>query len=151
MIVHRAFHFKDPKDQAEVRAMIHELNLEDPEGLPASDEKIQRTFEHLEKHPDQASIRVITVEGEIVGYSILINFWSNEYGGIILDIDELFIKKEFRGKGLATAFIEDLKSTGFNGCVALSLGTYPGNEKARALYTRLGFKSPELMSMIKVF
>jgi GNAT superfamily N-acetyltransferase len=144
---HRPF---QSNDQAEVRAMIHELHLEGPEGL-SSDEKIDRTFEQLNKHPDQGCIRIIMMDGKTVGYSILINFWSNEYGGIILDIDELFIKKEFRGKGLATGFIENLKATRFKDCVALSLGTYPGNEKARALYTRLGFKSPEIMPMINVF
>ena len=75
-----------------------------------------------------------------VGYSILINFWSNEFGGNILIIDELFVRKEFRSQGIASQFIQHLAETKFNDSVALQLEVTPDNHRALALYKNLGFK-----------
>lgn len=127
-------------DSEVVAELIKNLYQEDPGGKPMLEQKIQKTFDSLTKHPDRGTIMLIEKEHEIIGYSILINFWSNEFGGNIIEIDELYIKKEFRSKGIGTNFIKYLKDNKFGNLVALQLEVTPTNTKARTLYENLGFK-----------
>lgn len=90
---------------------------EDPEGKPVFDEKINRTFNKLTKHPDKGTIMITETDSKIIGYSILINFWSNEHGGNILDIDELYIKSNYRGKEIGSKLIQYLINNKFNNSV----------------------------------
>ncbi len=120
--------------------LIKSLYREDPEGKPVFDEKINRTFNQLTNYPNKGTIMIIEADSEIIGYSILINFWSNEYGGNILDIDELYIKSNYRGKGIGSKFIQYLIDNKFNNSVAVRLETMPSNNKARQLCEGIGFK-----------
>lgn len=65
------------------------LNLytEDPKDQIIELAKIEKTFTALLLEPSRRTIMVFEAAHEIVGYSILINFWSNEFGGNILIID----------------------------------------------------------------
>lgn len=136
-ITYRQFKTSDKKTVVE---LIKSLCREDPEGKPVFNEKINKTFNELTKHPDKGTIMIVEVDSKIIGYSILINFWSNEYGGNILDIDELYIKSDYRGKGIGSKFIQYLIDNKFNNSVAVRLETMPSNNKARQLYERIGFK-----------
>ena len=82
-----------------------------------------------------ANYRVITVNNEVVAYG---GFWK-----IIdeADINNIAVKKEYRGKGfgkmLMNALIEDAKSQNVK---AMTLEVRVTNESAIALYKKLGFK-----------
>jgi len=136
-VVYREFKSADGDTVAE---LIKSLYREDPEGKPMTDEKIRKTIDELTRHPDKGTILVLDLDGEIIGYAILLNIWSNEFGGNIVNIDELYVKEEFRRKGIATNFIKHLATSKFGNAVALSIETTPGNKKARALYEKIGFK-----------
>lgn len=128
------------QEQALVASLMKALYDEVPEGHPLPEAHISRTFEQLAAHPDHGTILVFEWEGQIAGYAVLINFWSNEYGGIVLSIDELYIAAEFRGKGIGTHFIQFLHNTRFHNAVALELEVIPYNTRALKLYEKLGFK-----------
>lgn len=136
-IKYRKFKNSDSKIVAE---LIQNLYLEDPSEKPMLIQKIQNTFNSLTKHPDRGTIMVLENEGEIIGYAILINFWSNEFGGNIVNIDEIYIKKEFRSQGIGTNFIKYLAENKFGNSVSLQLEVTVRNTKARKLYESLGFK-----------
>jgi len=129
-----------PQDGPNVAGLIRNLYAEDPSDRPMLPEKIAKTFDALTRHPDLGTIIVLENEDEIVGYSIIINFWSNEYGGNVSFIDELYIKKEFRAKGIGTNFIKYLAENKFKDAVALRLEVTQNNKKAQKLYESLGFK-----------
>jgi ribosomal protein S18 acetylase RimI-like enzyme len=126
-------------DTQAVTAMIESLYAEDPTGKPISAAKITRTLERLSAHPDMGEIMVIGCNELIAGYAILINAWSNEFGGNVLVIDELYVKPDFRCQGIATDFISYLKKVRYNQAVAIELEVTPENTAARRLYQRLGF------------
>lgn len=128
------------EDNEVVFGMIKALYRKDPGGKPISDENIELTIRELPSHPDKGSIIMFDNDGEIVGYSILVNYWSNEYGGNILLLDELYISPDFRGKGIGTAFVKDLIKNRFNNSVAIKLEVTPANVKAGKLYERIGFR-----------
>jgi ribosomal protein S18 acetylase RimI-like enzyme len=129
------------QEQDLVANLMKALYSEDPEGHPLPEAHISRTFEHLSAHPDYGTILVFEYEKQIIGYAVLINFWSNEYGGIVLSIDELYIVPEFRSKGIATHFILFLHDTKSNDAVALELEVIPYNTRALKLYEKIGFET----------
>jgi len=129
----------EKKDFAELREMMFSLYTEDPEGQALSDAKIKKTIDEIAAHPEKLRV-VMLKDGEAhAGYAILVFYWSNEYGGNILNIDELYIKKEYRGKGLASGFFRYLAGA-YKDIAALAVETTPSNEIALSLYGRLGFE-----------
>ncbi|MBU2103866.1 GNAT family N-acetyltransferase [Patescibacteria group bacterium] len=138
--MHHLYKEMHPSEQETVRGMIHRFYATDPNMGFITDEKINRTFKEFSKSPEKGSIIVIKDEKQIVGYSILVNFWSNETGGNIVDIDELFVEENERGKGVGSNFIRYVIESRVNECVAVELGVIAGNDRAQKLYERMGFR-----------
>ncbi|MDC6363818.1 MULTISPECIES: GNAT family N-acetyltransferase [Flavobacteriaceae] len=126
-------------DFATVTDLIIKLYNEDPGLIQMTKEKALGTLELLSKKADLGSVLVIEVKGETIGYCMLINYWSNEYGGNILHIDELFIKEEYRSKGIGSQLIYRLAKSKFADAVGLQLEVTPDNARAKKLYEKLGF------------
>lgn len=114
-----------------------------------TDEKISATFQRAHTHPEHLKIEVFESENKIVGYAILFDFWYNEYGGMVLQIDELYVIPEFRGKGIASEYVAKLARE-TKDHVALSLEVLPENEKAWELYKRMGFEQKETLALHKI-
>jgi len=112
---------------------------EDPGTKHITADKIRCTVDSLMNHPDRGTIMIIERGNEIIGYALLINFWSNEFGGNITVIDELYVRKEYRSRGIGTNFITYLAKNRYNDAVALQLETTPWNKKAAMFYEKLGF------------
>jgi ribosomal protein S18 acetylase RimI-like enzyme len=100
------------------------------------------------KSPHRGRALVCEVDGRPAGYALLISFWSNELGGEVCNIDELFVAPEYRGRGLATDLFTMLtaneQSLWPTKPAALALEVSPTNIRARALYERLGFHGNNL-------
>ena len=79
-------------------------------------------------------------EQQIVGYALLTWFWSTEFGGRILMIDELLVNESYRNRGFSTQFFKHLFTEKQYGEVAylLEVGVYKA-DSAR-LYERMGFQ-----------
>ncbi len=119
--------------------LIINLYEEDPGEKEMTKEKALHTLDVLSKKIDLGSVLVIEDKGTIIGYCILINFWSNEYGGNIVHIDELYIQENYRSKGIGTQLIKQLAKSKFANAVGLQLEVTPGNSRAKNLYEKLGF------------
>jgi ribosomal protein S18 acetylase RimI-like enzyme len=139
-----------PEDYSIVTEMIKTLykTLNAPNEY-MTDKKIAATFEQLLLQPDHIKIEVFEIKKVIVGYALLFNFWYNEYGGMVLNIDELFVKPDFRNQGIATLYLIELSRRKEN-YVALSLEVLPENTKAYALYKRMGYEEKETVTLHKI-
>lgn len=135
-------------DYSELRGMIHELYREDPSTKRISDKKISQTVRELRDKPQRGKIVVFEEEKAIVGYSILVPYWSNEYGGTILHIDELYVKPEHRVRGVATRFLKQLVRTKHD-IVALQLEVTASNARAMKYYQKLGFRKMKNAHLIR--
>lgn len=122
-----------------VSGMMKGLYSEDPSGKPMTDEKVLKTFEELTSKPERGTIWVIEKDSALVGYSITINYWSNEYGGNILFLDELYILPSHRRSGIGSELIKYLREQRPNGAVAILLEVHPDNINASSFYRSAGF------------
>ena len=132
-------------DSSELREMIFSLYSEDPDGGKVKEENISGTIRELTANSHKGTITIFETEGEVIGYAILIFFWSNEYGGDILHIDEIYVKPSWRGKGIASDFINGYMDK----VKAIWLEVIPTNEKAMRFYKKLGFKETKNTWLIK--
>ncbi len=141
------------KYRDELCYMINQLYIEDPEGETMSSEKIEVTIEYAEKHPD--ALRVFMLVGEVsvsegpIGYAIVQLTWSNEWGGLTANIDEMYIMQSARGRGVATDFINKVPEL-IPDVKRVTLEVTPSNKKAMKLYKRLGFSVAENSTMEKI-
>ena|SRR3989338_6572434 len=129
-------------DYSSIIEMVRELYREDPSPEPVPDEHTRRTVAALRAEPARGRGVVLEIEGRVVGYALLISFWSNELGGEVCMIDELYVRPAHRSRGHGRALIEALTSgtpLWPSRPVAIDLEVTPGNSRARALYSSLGF------------
>src|SRR5260370_18868596 len=95
-------------DDEAIVSMCVALNAEDPGPNPVQSQHVRRTLAKLREEPNRGRAVVCDFEGRTVGYALLISFWSNELGGEVCNIDELFVAPQYRGRGLATALFGSL-------------------------------------------
>ena len=131
-------------DDQTIVSMCLELNSEDPGPAPIAPEQVRRTLSTLRKQPHRGCTVVCTIDRRVVGYALLISFWSNELGGEVCNIDELYVAPQYRSAGLATNLLRRLAegepSLWPAKPVALALEVAPQNHRAMALYRRLQFR-----------
>ena len=133
-----------PCDDSAIAAMFGALNHEDPGLQPVSVDQIFVTLERLRTEPIRGRAVVLECNEILVGYALLIAFWSNELGGEVCHIDEIYVAPAHRRRQHATALIEQLKAGNqiwATDAAALELEVSSSNPRAASLYRRLGFKS----------
>lgn len=135
------------QDYNELVEMVNSLYREDPVGQPMKISKVEATISEYKKHPEKLRIVILLQDNKIIGYSILVYFWSNEYGGNILIIDELYIKEKYRNDGIGSYFIKSIEEN--DDTVAIQLETTPSNKRVFNYYIRLGFEVVKNTHLIK--
>lgn len=132
-------------DWPRISEMCIALNDEDPgESYSLGSSSITRTLAELSANPLRGKAVVLAQGADVVGYALLISFWSNEFGGEICALDELFIMPDYRSQGHASQLITML--SGDPGelwprrAPALVLETRRANAGSRKLYERHGFR-----------
>lgn len=129
-------------DRAAITAMCMALYAEDP-GLSAmTPAQIHRTLDAFAHQPLRGQAVVLELApGDLLGYALLVPFYSNEQGGLSCDVDELYVLPTHRSLGLGSSLFPAIESGTFGPFIAISLITTPENLRARRLYERLGFRT----------
>ena len=107
-----------------------------------------RTLDTIKKKPELARLLMLEEEGVLAGYLLLSFMWSNEAGGSMVLLEELYIKPEYRGKSFGTQAFEWVFAQ-YPHAVRYRLEVSQQNEKAKRLYERLGFETLDYIQMIK--
>ena len=137
------------EDMPEFEKMGLSLYREDPTGQRMSRRKIRRTAAELSTHPDKGAITIMRLGGTIVGYAVVIYFWSNEYGGDIAHIDELYVRPQWRNRGVGASCIEQVTRAKGKKLKGIRLEVTPGNRRAFAFYSRHGFRPAKNRHMFR--
>jgi ribosomal protein S18 acetylase RimI-like enzyme len=125
--------------EAEVLAMMRGLYGEDSAASAVDLRHSPQVIRTLLDHPERGRIILFVENATIRGYAILIPYLSNEFGGTVLFIDELFVKSESRRRGIAGRFFDFLRLERPFDPVAMMLEVSPSNARARKLYESVGF------------
>lgn len=128
------------------------LNAEDPGSHPVPAEYMRRTLRELRQTPARGRAVVLELDEHVRGYALLISFWSNERGGEVCTIDELYVQPEQRGHGHATQLLQSLAAQSepwLEHLVALTLEVTPANVRARRFYERLGFRASNTLMQLR--
>ena len=130
----------DLQHKEELVTMMQALYAEDKSDFPVDQSRFGINVECLVANPSQGRI-VLFRQGELLcGYALLIPYWSNEFGGTLLFVDEMFVIPEVRNRGIGRSFFKFLDQTRPFEAVALALEVSPGNAGALRLYESIGFR-----------
>ncbi len=135
------------RDRAEYTAMAKDF-FSSPavlENIP--EENITSSFEEYLSGSPYGDAFIFELDGRIAGYGVLAYTYSQEAGGKVVWLEEIYIKEEFRGKGLGSEFINFVLSE--IPAKRYRLETEPDNEKAAKLYRKLGFEHFEYVNFKK--
>ena len=114
---------------------------------PVPEENFHRAFAEMMRSDDYVQGFILECDGEPAGYALLLKSYSQEAGGVVVWIDELYVRPEFRSRGLGSEFFGFV----FERCPAARyrLEIEPENVRARALYEKLGFSELPYAQMIR--
>ncbi len=126
------------QDRQKVLAMMKDFYSSPAVLHKIPQENILRTLQEVESDSPYADVFVLEFENEIAGYALTAYTYSNEAGGKVVWIEELFVLPKFQGKGLGKEFIRYIKST-FGEFARIRLEVEKSNDGAARLYRREGF------------
>ena len=89
---------------------------------------------------------VLIDEYDVVGYAIIVKSYSTEFGRECFWIEDLYIQKEYRGRGLGTEFIQYMRQ--FFSSYVLRLEAEVYNSRALETYKKNGFMELPYAEMI---
>ena len=110
------------------------------------DENITKTFEELMQSETYIECYIFEKDEKRVGYALLAKMYSQEAGGEVLWIDEIYILPQYRSQGIGNKFFEYLKTN--TNVARLRLEFCPNNQKAIEVYKHQGFIPLEYEQMI---
>ena len=91
----------------------------------------------------------VICENEVCGYALLTFTYSNEYGGKVMEIDEIYIRDEFKRMGLANYFISAIIAEYEHDVVYVEVVMREDNEAAISLFDKFDFTPNEYLIMHK--
>ncbi len=137
-----ALHLARPEDLDRVLALVTAFHAE--EGLVSTDEDRRAALIPLLEGIPHGCIYLIGPARAPLGYVIVTFGWSVEFGGMDGFIDEIFIRRAVRGRGIAGNVLFELpKALAAAGLKALHLEVDRDNDPAKRLYERAKFQPRE--------
>ena len=112
---------------------------------------LEKTFEECLKSDTYAELFILEWEGKIAGYGLIAKTFSQEAGGMVYWLEELYILEEYRSKGLGSEYFRYMEEHKEEGVTRFRLEVEKENERAWKLYKRQGYDWLEYDQMIKEF
>ena len=138
-----------PSDINLLLRLMNGLQQDDPWSVPFREDTVREILHVLLSSPDAGRVFLIFAGERCVGYLVLSFDFSLEYGGKNAWIDELFVERPFRGKGVGSKTLEfAFQSARELGAKVLHLEVNRGNP-AIDLYRRHGFEQHDRYLMSK--
>jgi GNAT superfamily N-acetyltransferase len=137
-----------PVDDDAIVEMCMALNADDPGPHPVPADNMRRTLQELRQAPIRGRAVALELGSQVSGYALLVSFWSNELGGEVCTIDELYVEPEHRGSGYATRLLQCLsaRSEPWLGSIVVT----PDNVRVRRFYERIGFREANVAMQLRL-
>lgn len=116
---------------------------------PVPDSYFERTADEALRSDDYAEIFMFESENETAGYGLIAKTFSQEAGGMVWWIEEIYVRETFRSKGLGREFFAYLDEKKGSAVTRMRLEVEEENTRAVALYKKLGYEPLEYIQMIR--
>jgi len=102
--------------------------------------RIETLLGNLISAPERGACWVAEAEDGVCAYLLAVFMFSLEHGGLMAEIDEVFVSPEVRSAGVGAAMVATAeRDLAGRGLVRLQLQLGVDNHGARRFYERLGF------------
>ena len=125
------------KDRADVISMMQEFYSSPAVSTNGSEEIFNADINACLEDSPYLEGYVFDLEGTLQGYAMLAKSFSTEYGKRCIWIEDIYILKEYRGKGLGSRFIDFVKEKYPDSLLRLEVEEE--NEAAVHTYKKAGF------------
>jgi GNAT superfamily N-acetyltransferase len=130
----------NPEDTSVLVAMMAAMQEDDPWSVPFEPARAREAVEELLQNPMYGRAWFVEEDGRRIGYIVMSFDYSLEFGGRNAWVDEFFIEKESRGRGIGAQVLNLFEQVAREaGAMAIHLGVSRGN-RAIDLYRRQGFR-----------
>ena len=127
------------EDLQEYLAMSNDFYHSDAVMKPVPEQYFINSFNEMMRSNEYISCYIIEKECKTAGYALLARTFSPEVGGMVLWLEELYLKPEYRGENLGSEFLSFLNETLAPGYRRLRLEVEDYNTAAVGLYKKYGF------------
>jgi diamine N-acetyltransferase len=138
-----------PEDKEQYIAMSKEFYRSDAVLHDIPEDNFRSTFDVIISDSPYADGYVFDYESRIAGYALLSFTYSNEAGGEVLIIEEVYIMPLFQGKGLGKEFLAFVEKNYKNVVSLIRLEVEKSNKKALQLYKKVGFTNVDYIQLHK--
>ncbi len=112
-------------------------------------EYMECTFSEAMSNSPYVKCHIIEHNSETAGYGLISITYSNEVGGLVVLIEELFIKEPFRGLGLGGKYLDFIHNMYSGTARRFRLEISKTNTDAERLYLRKGYKELNYKQMVR--
>lgn len=113
------------------------------------EENIELTFEKIIDDSPYVDGYLYLHKDQVAGYCLLSFTYSNESGGLVMLIEELYVSPNFQRRGIGSKFLNFLENEYRDKVALMRLEVVKTNQTARQLYYKKGFKDLKYLQMIK--
>ena len=129
-------------------SFIHEMGEFEKLEVSATEKSLKESL--FGTHP-AAEVLLAFADDRPAAYAVYFFTFASMAGRRGLWLDDLYVKPEFRRRGIATALVQDALEWALDrGCREADLNVLFNNEKARHLYQKLGFSVFQYQLRIKL-
>lgn len=137
------------EDKKTYMEMAREFYHSDAVLHPVPDTYFERTADEALRSDVYAEIFLFECENEAAGYGLIAKTYSQEAGGMVWWIEEVYVREAFRSKGIGRELFAYLDKVKGSAVTRMRLEVEEDNTRAVALYKKLGYKPLEYAQMIK--
>ena len=132
--------FASVDDVAAIAALVERYwEFESIEGFDRL--RVATLLAQILSEPQRGACWVAEAHGRLSGYLLAVFMFSLEHGGLMAEIDEVFVSDEFRSAGLGSLLVTRAeRDLAERGMVRLQLQLAVHNGSARRFYERHGFR-----------
>lgn len=136
------------KDKNEFFAMSNLFYQSKAVIKPNKPKYLNKTLKEIAKDSPYIDGYIYQVNHDLAGYMLLTFSYSNEFGGEVVTIDELYVKDAYQGHGIGSKLLKFVENK-YQDQKAITLLVNDKNIPAKTLYFKKGFKEVEYLQMIK--
>jgi GNAT superfamily N-acetyltransferase len=126
-------------------AAFNKVLAMESEGLALDEKTVAAGVIALMGHPDRGFYLVAETEGHVVGCLLVTYEWSDWRNRMFWWIQSVFVKPEYRGRGIYRALdekVKELAAQAGNVC-GIRLYVHQGNTRAQEVYRSIGMENTQ--------